>query len=146
MDFFHVKPKDRESYSSRWLVDQIVLPKLENHYRNYPINKLNRENSEVYDRWDEFEVEQMTEFYFDFGGMCNINEPDVFKKIYGINFGCKVTHMPYVVDILKVKKAYREKWDAWFFGMWPYWKVILSPRSRRRILEVFFSIETCHCH
>ena len=136
MDFFHVHPIEKAT-SSRWFVDEITLSALEHHYRNYPLDKNDRDNPDnVVDRWHEFKADKLDEFYFDFGGMWNENEPEISKKIYGINFKSKVTQMPFVIEVLKGKRYYRDKWDAWFFGMY-YWKVVFSPRTRHRILEVF---------
>lgn len=60
--------------SFRWVVDDASLPKLQQHYSNYP---------ERGNRWSEFAVVAASEFKMDIGGMQDMKRPYLYLQVDG---------------------------------------------------------------
>jgi hypothetical protein len=86
MRFYEIKPKDKESISRRWFVDESGLISTENHYRNYLATGR--------DRWDEFQYDLTKKVWIDLGGMMKIGTPEATIEIDGTSFSMPITHVP----------------------------------------------------
>ena len=95
MIFYLVKPKDSQSPSRKWFVDEFGLEKVRDKYTNY-----SKRPCVITNRWSEFEATQTKHIWFDFGGMLRVGTPSVKEVIYGVEFEVIVTHIPTFIEAL----------------------------------------------
>jgi len=108
MKYYYIQPKDENSYSKRWHVDEDGLEHIKDHYENYT-----RKTELTIDRWEEFKYKEIDEIYFDFGGSMHGEMPNAEVKIDGIRFGCPCSHYVDLISFIASKNKPVQVYNIW---------------------------------
>lgn len=135
MTFYFVEPKNPGSLSRRWIVDDVGLEKVKDHYQNYKKDPTN-----PYNRWGNFGYKVINEINLDFGGMMFMDTPDITEKIDGTTINIPVTHLSIFLNVALSFNMYDKKRDFWCFRMW-HFVVGISKETRNKLYKKFKSKE-----
>jgi hypothetical protein len=97
--YYLIKPKDKFSYSRRWVVDDDGLVSVKHHYENY----LKDPNKPV-NRLKDFIYGEVYNINVDFGGMLSLDEPNIGIKDGKSTFKMPVSHLETFIFCLKNSK------------------------------------------
>lgn len=137
MKFYKIMPKSKESHSRRWFADEKGLSSLKDLYENY-----NRKN-----RWDEFEVIELTEqdkIWFDLGGSVMIDTPHIEKNLFGITWSILLTNVAILVEHFKTDEGVKPHRGNTRWMNTKYWSYCFDPSVFKKLAESYEEeIERC---
>lgn len=128
MLFYEVKPKDKDSISRRWFVDEPGLIFVENHYRNYLDTGR--------DRWDEFQYDLTKLVWIDLGGMMRIGTPDATIELDGVSFQMPITHVPEFLQATVSERLKSDDNHLWGFST-RFYNYRFSQETKERLKSAF---------
>lgn len=129
MKFYTIVPKNEQSFSRRWFVDEVGLQYVKNHYTNYP-----KDPSNPINRWDEFKSELTDAVWFDFGGMMHKNTPHIKEVMDGVTFEIPVTHIEYLLAALSTKELDDKK--HWRCST-RFWNYVFTQKTKNKLKKIF---------
>lgn len=111
--FYTVFPKDPMVTARWWCVDEHGLEYVTDHYTNY-----NKDPDNIVNRFGEYEVKEVKELYFDFGGMYRKGTPECLIDFDDVSFNVLVTQVSTLLDSLQYKPCWKEDRNLWRCRVW----------------------------